>query len=226
MFVNKTILSIALASLLFSGCANDPYYRSKVGVGLGAVLGGVAGHQVNGKNGKYVGAVAGAIAGGLIGRYMDKQQQEVEAALQNEIAANQVEVTRLPDNSIRVNISSQVSFPVGSAAISPSFQSPLDQVANSFRTNDKTVIHVVGHTDDTGSNEYNQDLSERRASSVGNYLASRGVLSSRILASGFGETKPRASNATASGKAANRRVDIYIKPIVEGNEQAAYQLNI
>ena len=219
----RALLPVALATALaLSACAtNDPNRRTKIGAGIGAVAGGVIGNQVGGRTSRLVGAVAGALAGGAVGRYQDRQQQALEAALEEERRANEVDVERLEDDVLLVRMSDQATFDVGSSALKSAFLPTLDKIAGQMSSFDKTVLHIVGHTDSSGSDAYNQALSERRADAVADYLRGDGVLSERLQTEGRGERSPRASNATAADRALNRRVEIYIKPIVEGREEEA-----
>lgn len=217
---------IALATLaLVAGCAaDDPHRRAKTGAAVGAVVGGVAGHQVgDSSTGTVVGAVVGAIAGGVVGDYMDKQQQEFERALEQERQQHAVEVERLKDDTLKLNLSSEVSFDFDSARIKPAFQPTLDKVADVLSKYDRTVVHVVGYTDSIGADAYNQQLSERRAESVASYLTSNGVAASRMRTEGRGEREPRDTNATEAGRQLNRRVEVFLKPVVEGREQQAFE---
>jgi len=112
---------------------------------------------------------------------------------------------------------------VNSASVKRSFRNSLSKVSGVISEYGQTVVHVVGHTDSTGSSSYNQQLSEKRASSVGSYLASGGVTRDRMRMSGFGESRPVADNSTARGQRQNRRVEIYLKPLVEGRENDAFR---
>ncbi|MDH3561016.1 MAG: OmpA family protein [Gammaproteobacteria bacterium] len=221
-YAGKT-LTLLLAVSLFGCAADDPNRRAKTGAAVGAVVGAVLGHQLDDDSGRYVGAVAGAIAGGAVGHYMDNQQNEFEAALADERYAHDVEIERLQDESLKINVSNEVSFDFDRAEIKPGFRPTLDKVADILTRYDRSVVHVIGHTDSTGSDAYNQDLSERRARSVVNYLASRGVSESRLQTEGRGEREPRDTNATEAGRQLNRRVELFIKPVVAGQEQDAYQ---
>jgi outer membrane protein OmpA-like peptidoglycan-associated protein len=154
---------------------------------------------------------------------MDNQQQEFEASLQRERDANQLEIERLRDDTLKLTVDSEVSFDFGKAAIKPAFRSSLDKLAQLIIKYDRTVVHVVGHTDSVGSDAYNQGLSEERALSVGDYLASYGVPRHRLRTEGRGEREPRATNATEAGRQLNRRVEVFVKPVVEGQEQRAYE---
>lgn len=220
----KRVIVAAMALSLLGCAADDPNRRAKTGAAVGAVAGAVLGHQVNSKSGRFVGAAVGALAGAAVGNYMDKQQQEFEAALAEEQRRNQIEIERLKDETLKIDISSEVSFDFGSAAIKPAFRPTLDKVADVLRRYERSVVHVVGHTDSVGSDSYNQRLSEQRAQSVVDYLASNGgIMRDRLRAEGRGELEPRASNATEAGRQLNRRVEVFVKPIVEGQEQRAYE---
>jgi outer membrane protein OmpA-like peptidoglycan-associated protein len=222
--VQSTVLACAMTVGL-AGCAtqNDPHQRAKVGAAVGAVAGAVLGHQLDDDSGRWVGAAVGALAGGAVGHYMDRQQQDFEAALDREREANQLEIERLRDDTLKLTVDSEVSFDFNKADIKPAFRPSLDKLANLLLKYDRTVVHVVGHTDSVGSDDYNQGLSERRAQSVGDYLASYGVPRQRLRTEGRGEREPRATNATEAGRQLNRRVEIFVKPIVEGQEDRAYE---
>lgn len=212
------------AAVAIAGCAaDDPNRRAKTGAAIGAITGAVLGHQLDSKSGRFVGAAVGALAGAAVGNYMDKQQQEFDAALADEQQRNAIEIKRLQDDTLKIDIASEVSFDFARADIKPSFRPTLDKVADVLKRYPKSIVHVVGHTDSVGSEAYNQRLSEQRAQSVVSYLASAGVQSDRLRAEGRGETEPRESNATEAGRQLNRRVELFVKPIVEGQEQRAYE---
>lgn len=220
----KVMARIAVMALLLNGCAvNDPYQRTKVGAGVGAVTGAVLGRGIDDDVGTYVGAAVGALAGGAVGNYMDRQQRAFEQTLAAERQRNDLEIQRLRDGSLRLGIPSEVSFDFDSAAIKPGFVSTLDKVADVLQQYDRTIVHIIGHTDSVGSDEYNMQLSQRRANSVADFLARQGVLDQRLRTEGRGERQPRAENASAAGRQLNRRVEIYINPLVEGQEQQAYR---
>lgn len=219
-----TVIVAAVSLTLASACAtDDPNRRAKTGAAVGAVAGGVLGHQAHSKNGRYVGAVVGALTGAAVGNYMDKQQRELENKLANELRNNQVSVTRLDDNTLKLDVRSEASFNVNSADIQPDFQSSLNSMAGVIGEFDQTAVHVIGHTDSTGSDSYNQQLSEKRATAVTRFLSKGGVDRTRMRFSGKGESLPVADNASSAGRSQNRRVEIYLKPIVEGNENEAYR---
>lgn len=217
-------LAAAVVALAVTGCAqNDPNRRAKIGAAAGAVAGAVLGHQLDGDAGKWVGAAAGALAGGAVGNYMDNQQQAFERELAEEQAAHELEVQRLRDDTLKLTLDSEVSFDFDQASIRPGFRDSLDKLARLIQKYDRTVVHVVGHTDSVGSAEYNQRLSERRAEAVADYIIARGVTPQRIRTEGRGESEPRATNETEAGRQLNRRVEIFIKPIVEGQEERAFE---
>ncbi|MEP9402845.1 OmpA family protein [Sphingomonas sp. VNH70] len=205
------------AALLTGGCVTDPetgertISRAAIG-GIGGAVGGyLLGDLVGGRRDrteKILGAGIGGLAGAGIGAYMDKQERDLRART----AGTDIDVTRRGDD-LFLNMPSSITFATDSADVSPQFRPTLDRVADVLRDYDQTYIDVYGHTDSTGSDAYNQALSERRASAVAAALASRGVQSARIGTRGFGETQPIASNDTEAGRAENRRVEIKIVPI-------------
>ncbi len=221
----KKALIVGLITASLTSCAtDDPNQRAKMGAVMGAVAGAALGHSVeNNKKGVLIGAAVGALAGAGAGNYMDKQQQEMEAALASERASHALEVQRLQDETLKIDIASEVSFDFGKAGLKSAFMPTLQKVSNILQRYPNTVIHVVGHTDSVGSESYNMTLSQQRADSVVGYFASQGVERSRLVAAGRGESEPRATNATEAGRQLNRRVEIYVKPVIEGQESNAYQ---
>lgn len=217
-------LLVSAAILGLAGCAtDDPNQRAKVGTGIGAVVGAVIGNSVSDARGApIVGAVVGAIAGGAVGNYMDKQQRELEAQLAEEARNNELQIVRLSGDALKIGIASDVSFDLGSATLKPDALSTYGKIANILKSYDKTVIHIVGHTDTSGSAETNQSLSVNRAASVGSYFAQSGVPQTRVREEGRGEREPLVRTADGVKESRNRRVDIVLKPVVEGNEQAAW----
>ena len=212
-----TIRAVSAAALLaltaiLGGCADNPYQRTAAGATIGAIAGGVLGHQLDDDSGRYVGAAVGAAIGGGIGYAMDRQAQELQR-LAAENQALGLEVQRLQDGSIRVGIPSEVSFDFDSARIRPEFGPTLDEMARILNQDTRSTVTIVGHTDSVGSDAYNMDLSLRRARSVADWLASRGVNPGRLYTEGRGERQPRADNSTEQGRRMNRRVEIFIRPI-------------
>lgn len=221
--MSTKIVGVVGLSIALLGCAaDDPNRRAKTGAAVGALLGAVAGHQVDGDKGRYIGAVIGAIAGGAVGNYMDKQQAELERELAAEMARKELNITRLAGDALKIGVASDASFPFDSADLKGQAQDTFAKIASVLKDYDKTVIHVVGHTDSTGSDSYNQGLSQRRASTVSSFMTGNGVLGERMRTEGRGEREPIASNETEAGRTRNRRVDVVIKAVVEGQEQQAY----
>jgi outer membrane protein OmpA-like peptidoglycan-associated protein len=223
MRMNRSIIAAASlgALALTSGCVTDPETGnrtiSKAAIGgLGGVVGGyLLGDILGGRNdrtAKIVGAGLGGLAGAGIGYYMDEQEKK----LREQTAGTGIDVTREGDNLI-LNMPSNVTFAVDSAAIDPAFQTTLANVADTLSRYEKSYVDVLGHTDSTGSDAYNQALSERRAESVANFLANSGVQRARLATKGYGESQPVASNSTEAGRAANRRVEIKIVPIAQSD---------
>ena len=216
------ILLASLAALVAtSACTTDPETGqqriSKTAIGgIGGALGGyLLGDIVGGRRDrteKIVGAGLGGLAGAGIGAYMDRQERQ----LRERTAGTDVQVIRRGDDLV-LNIPSGITFAYDSSAVQPQFQRTLDQVAQTLAEYKETYIDVYGHTDATGSDAYNQALSERRAVAVADYLAGRGVQAARIATRGYGKTQPIASNDTDAGRAANRRVEIKIVPIREND---------
>jgi outer membrane protein OmpA-like peptidoglycan-associated protein len=204
---------VFLATILTIGCAssdpNDPNQKTKRGAGIGAAAGAIAGAIIgnqtgNPRTGAVVGAAVGAAAGGVVGHRMDQQQKELQ-----QIAG--VEVTRPADNEIAVRLTNDILFDFNSAALRPDSQQTLRDLASNFQRYTDETVTVEGHTDNVGSPEYNQGLSERRAYGVRDYLVNQGVTPSRVTAIGLGEMQPKATNNTPEGRQLNRRVEIHIR---------------
>lgn len=218
---NQMISFAVMASLLpLSACVTDPETGnrtiSKAAIGgVGGALGGyLLGDLVGGRRDrteKIVGAGIGAVAGAGVGYYMDEQERK----LRQQTAGTGVNVIRDGDNLV-LDMPSGITFAVDSSTVQPGFQTTLNQVAQTLTQYEKTYVDVLGHTDSTGSDAYNQGLSERRASSVANYLGSRGVQQARLATRGYGESQPKASNVDEMGRAENRRVEIRLVPVTEG----------
>jgi outer membrane protein OmpA-like peptidoglycan-associated protein len=217
---NQMISLILLTALLpLSACVTDPETGkrtiSKAAIGgVGGALGGyLLGDLIGGRRDrteKIVGAGIGAVAGAGVGYYMDEQEKK----LRQQTAGTGVNVIRDGDNLV-LDMPSEITFGVDSSNIDPGFRNTLDQVSLTLKQYEKTYVDVMGHTDSTGSDAYNQALSERRASAVADYLSSRGVQSARLATRGYGESQPKASNLDAAGRSANRRVEIRLVPVTE-----------
>ena len=219
----KIILMLTTAMVFITGCETlDPYTREEqtskstkgalIGAGIGAVVGLISGDDaVERRQHALIGAGIGALAGGSIGYYQDKQ----EAALRAELEGTGVSVTRIGDN-ITLNMPGNVTFATDSSDLSPAFFDVLNSVGKVLAEFEQTVVEVAGHTDSSGTDAYNQALSERRANSVAAYLNSQGVIPQRVITLGMGESRPVADNSSSAGKQANRRVEITMVPITAG----------
>lgn len=184
------------------------------GAGAGAVLGGVLGAVLdkNDARGVTAGAAAGAILGGAVGSIFDRQQEDFEETLREEQAANEIEIERVRDDLLRINLDSEVSFDYDSAEIRPAFSETIAKLADVLLKYDRSAATIIGHTDSTGSDAYNQSLSERRAQAVVSELSVYGVPEFRLEAEGRGESEPRAENSNEAGRQLNRRVEILVSP--------------
>lgn len=214
-----------IGSLLIAGCASDgSMSKTQIGAITGAIGGAILGKQVGGKDRQStaIGAVLGGLAGAGVGHYMDKQQRELEDKLAQERASKQIAIERLQNNIIRVNLDSAATFKSGKADLNPSFDQSLTKLAQSLGSNNQTVVHVIGYTDNVGSDDFNLRLSEQRAQSVQQFLIAKGVASDRTRTQGLGKNHPTADNSTESGRRQNRRVEIYLKPIIQGQEDQAF----
>lgn len=218
----------AVALLSTAACVTDPntgerkVSRTAIG-GVGGALGGyLLGGLIGGKTGRIIGAGIGGVGGAAVGYTMDRQIKE----LKEQTAGSGIDVSETSDGqAILVNLPDGVTFDVNSTTINPSFQRTLDTISESLRSYPNSLIDVMGHTDSTGSDTYNQGLSERRAAAVADYLSMRGVSRARVASIGYGERYPVADNGTESGRALNRRVEIKITPITEADVNAARQGN-
>ena len=221
----KRHLVVVAVSIAFAGCADMQRPSGRplesmetgvlVGAGVGAVLGAVAYHR-NRSKGALIGAVGGGLAGAAVGSYMDSQKRDLEKNLGQEIQSGEARVEKMPNDVVRITMTSHTAFDTDSVNIKPAFHSTMDKLADVVVRYGKTTLTIIGHTDNVGSNQYNQKLSERRAVSVAQYFESRRVSPLRLATLGKGEGEPVASNNTESGRSANRRVEIYVEPIVGG----------
>ena len=219
---SKLLMAGTGIAILLGGAActtMDPYSstprRNNTGTGViaGALGGAVLGYLTNtsnseqGRKNALIGAGIGALGGAAVGSYMDRQQRELEA----ELSGSGVGVARQGDNLV-LRMPSDVTFASNQSSITPRFNATLDDVAGVLNRYDQSIIDIVGHADSDGADDYNLNLSRQRASSVAQALVSRNVLADRLFVDGRGESAPIASNATAEGKAQNRRVEILIRP--------------
>ncbi|MGM0983185.1 MAG: OmpA family protein [Pseudomonadota bacterium] len=215
----RFIAPFATALLLVGCTTTDPYsgqtQRSQTGTGaaIGAAVGAAAGAlsgdgSTSRRDRALIGAAVGAAAGGGIGAYMDRQEEQLRQSTQG----TGIGVDRRGDDIV-LNMPSEVTFGFDSSDLTPSARNALNDVAAVLQQYPDTLVNIAGHTDSTGDAGYNQRLSERRAESVGNYLAQSGVSGNRLNMRGYGETQPVASNNTEQGRSQNRRVEITLTPI-------------
>jgi outer membrane protein OmpA-like peptidoglycan-associated protein len=214
---NVRRFGVALTTTCFvAACTTNPFTGERqvsktaagatIGAATGAAIGALAGR--NRARAALIGAGAGALAGGAVGGYMDYQEHK----LREQLRGSGVGVTRAGDEII-LNMPGNLTFATDSSDIRSSFYDVLNSIVLVLREYDKTIVEVTGHTDSTGSNEYNQRLSERRAASVAEYLVAQRIDLRRLLTQGFGEGYPIASNASAEGRQQNRRVELRLVPI-------------
>ena len=218
--VTRQACVLGLSAFMLSACTTiNPYTnetqtsKATIGAGAGALAGAVIG-LISGDDSRerrkraLIGAGLGALAGGSVGYYMDVQ----EAKLRQRLAGTGVSVTR-DGNNLILNMPSNITFSVNSSSINGDFFNVLNSVNLVLKEYDKTLVEIMGHTDSTGTNAYNQELSERRAQAVSQYFASRNVQALRLATYGYGEEYPVADNKTEAGRKLNRRVEIVLVPI-------------
>jgi outer membrane protein OmpA-like peptidoglycan-associated protein len=214
------MLLIAMVVATTAGCAvQNPYVREDgemrksttygtVGALAGAAVGAATSSKKDRGKGALIGAAVGGAAAGGYGYYADKQEAELRRSMQG----TGVEVQRNGDD-LKLIMPGNITFATNSADIAGNFYAPLNQLANSFKQYDQNSIEIVGHTDNVGAHQYNYTLSQRRAQSVANYLTAQGVNGMRVTTRGMGPDQPVASNASESGRAQNRRVEINLRPL-------------
>ena len=183
------------------------------GAAIGAIIGAIAGVATGDdakerRNRALIGAGVGALAGVAVGSYMDEQERK----LKEQLANSGVDVRRDGDNIV-LEMPGSITFATNNADVRAEFYGVLNSVSKTMQEYDRTTIDVVGHTDEVGSDAYNQTLSERRAQSVAAYINNQGVNPVRVVAIGRGESQPVASNASEDGRARNRRVELTLTPI-------------
>ncbi|HEX8170410.1 MAG TPA: OmpA family protein [Thermoanaerobaculia bacterium] len=207
------IASLLIALMSTAAFADVATERDKTrkGAVIGGVAGAIAGAIIhnnrgsgNAKRGAVVGGVVGAATGAIVGAMMDKQERELRQI-------EGVDVTRTDEDELRVTVRNEILFDYNSYALRSASRDELREMADVFNKYKDTTIVVQGHTDSTGSESYNQRLSEHRADSVASYLENLGVRGSRIDSIGYGESRPKASNNSASGRQQNRRVEIFVR---------------
>ena len=201
-------LALVAALTLAAGCSSmsERERGTAQGAGAGAVAGAVLGSVTGGRagTGAVIGGAIGAVAGNLWSKHMEEKREALARASQG----TGVEVARTADNRLKLNVPSDVSFDSGRADVKPQMRPVLDEIGRNLDPNVRVTI--VGHTDSTGSDAINDPLSRERAEAVRDYLGSRGLAASRVTVAGRGSHEPVAGNDTESGRAANRRVEIFL----------------
>jgi outer membrane protein OmpA-like peptidoglycan-associated protein len=220
MHRNLKSISLLVGSVfILEACSTDPYTGEKkvsntaIGAAIGAAAGAVGGIIVGGSNKRkaaLIGAGIGTVVGGGVGFYMDQQEKKLREQLQG----TGVQVVRDGDNII-LNMPGNITFDTDSSMVKADFMDVLHSVSLVLDEYEKTYVDVMGHTDSTGSDTYNMQLSQNRAQAVASVLTQKGVEPVRLVVRGYGEQYPIASNDTASGRAQNRRVEIALSPVVE-----------
>ena len=216
----RQALAAIVSLAVLAGCTTNPYtgepelsktaIGGMIGAASGAAIGAIADSENRGR-GAAIGAGVGVLTGGAVGAYMDYQ----EAKLRERLAGTGVSVKRVNDD-IFLNMPGNLTFATDHAEIRSDFYDVLNSVVIVVNEYDKTLIEITGHTDSTGSDAHNQELSLERAQSVASYFKSQQVVSQRLVAEGFGERFPIASNETAEGRQQNRRVELRLVPLTKG----------
>lgn len=211
-------LGLSIVLLLSSCGASNTVKGGGIGAGGGAALGAGIGAIIGGGKGAAwgagIGAAVGGTAGAIIGNKMDKQKKELEQI-------NGAQVESINDGqAIKVTFESGILFASNSSTLNTASQASLTNFATSLRNNPDTDLQIFGHTDNTGSDAINNPLSEKRAQAVYNFLTSKGISGSRMVSQGFGSTQPISDNSSKTGRAQNRRVEVYILPNAKMLEDA------
>jgi outer membrane protein OmpA-like peptidoglycan-associated protein len=208
------LISGVVGAMLLSGCSTTgnniggiEYDKAALGSVIGAAAGyGISKGNANKSSQNNRAALIGAVVGGAAGVYLDNKEKK----LRQQMAGTGVEVNRNPDGSVGLVMPGNITFDTNKSNIKPNFYSTLNKVAQTLTEDNKSAILVTGYTDNTGNDSINIPLSQARAQSVASYLSSQGISTTRINAQGHGAQNPIASNATASGREQNRRVEISI----------------
>jgi outer membrane protein OmpA-like peptidoglycan-associated protein len=205
-------IAVVSMSAFVAGCAgmSESQRNTATGAGLGALGGAALGSVIGGPRGAWTGAALGAAVGGG-GTYLwSRRMEEQKRAMEQATAGTGVAVVQTPDNQLKLEVPSDVSFRTGRADIEPALRPVLDRFAQTLVAHQATTVRIVGHTDSTGNDAVNDPLSVNRAASVRNYLTDRGVAPQRVTIDGRGSREALADNATEAGRAKNRRVEIFV----------------
>ena len=211
--MKKTLIAAAVSALALAGCADmntgtgtgmsDTTQKTLIGAGVGALAGAAIGGDAKGAA---IGGLVGAAGGYGWSKYMENKKAEMQRATMG----SGVAVVQTPDNQLKLEVPSDISFAVGRADLNPRLRPILDQFASGLGQQANTEVRIIGHTDNTGSDALNDRLSLERAESVRNYLVDRGVRADSIQVAGRGEREPVADNGSEAGRAKNRRVEIFL----------------
>lgn len=200
----KIIIALFISTILFSGCqASNAVKGGAIGAAAGGVLGGVIAGKDNTAVGAIIGATVGGTAGALIGRRMDKQAEELRNDLQG------AKVERVGEG-IKITFDSGLMFATNQSTLNVDTKENLKNLSTTLQKYEDTNVLIEGHTDNTGTDEYNLELSKKRASSVQDYLVSLGLNYQRLEIAGYGESQPITENDSAAGRQTNRRVEVAI----------------
>ena len=201
-----------VAAVALAGCANmsETQQGTAKGAGIGAVAGALLGAATGGSKGAATGAVLGAGAGAVGGYVWSNKMQEQKKQMEAATAGTGIGVSQTADNRLKLDVPADAGFATGRSTVSPTLQRVLGQFAGTLNANPVTAVAIVGHTDSTGSDAVNNPLSFDRANATRDYLVARGVSATRMATDGQGSRQPVADNGTAQGRAANRRVEIYV----------------
>lgn len=203
LLVAPLVASLGLAGCATMGGMTDTQRNAAIGAGVGALAGAAIGRDAKGA---LIGAGVGAAGGYVWSQHMQQKKQAMERAT----VGTGVSVAQTADNQLKLNVPGDFSFDTGRADIKPNMRPVLDQFANGLAQQPTTEVRIVGHTDNTGSDALNNQLSIDRAQATKRYLVARGVQADRIVIAGRGEAEPVADNATDNGRARNRRVEIFL----------------
>ena len=205
-------LVMLLTGMTLTGCANlsESQRGTGTGAGIGAATGAALGAIAGGGKGAAIGAAVGAAAGAGGGYLWSQRMQEQKQAMEVATQGTGVAVTQTADNQLKLEIPSDISFDTGKADINPGLRPVLDKFSETLQQNPVTTIRIIGHTDSVGTDAVNDPLSIKRAESVRDYFTARGLATNRIAIDGRGSHAPVAENNTPSGRAKNRRVEIFV----------------
>jgi outer membrane protein OmpA-like peptidoglycan-associated protein len=206
-FKGQTLfVAVSSAAMMMAGCADMNMSETQKGTAVGAGVGAIAGALIGDGKGAAIGAGVGALGGYAWSKHM----QDKKVAMEQATAGTGVQVTQTPDNQLKLDIPSDISFDTGRADIKPNLRPILDQFASGLASQPNTEVRIIGHTDSTGSDAVNDPLSLNRAQAAKQYLTARGVDPNRVMIAGRGKHEPVADNSTEAGRARNRRVEIFL----------------